>query len=43
MLLSTQCKTLRGLSLSAVTVSQHYLPRCLCSTVTCRLPFSDFK
>ena len=26
---------LNGLPLSAVTVSLHYLPRCLCSTVTC--------
>jgi len=30
-------------AISSVTVSLHYLPRCLCSTVTCRLPFNDFK
>jgi len=43
MLLSTQYKTIRGLLLSAVTVSLHYLPRCLCSAVTCRAPIQWFQ
>jgi len=38
MLLFTQYTTARGLSLSAVSVSLHFLSRCLCSTVTCRAP-----
>jgi len=43
MLLSTQYKTIRGLSLSTVIVSLHYLPKCLCSTVTCRAPIQWFQ
>jgi len=35
--------TIRDLLLSAVTVSLRYLPRCLCSTVTCRAPIQWFQ
>jgi len=38
MLLFTQDITIRGLLLSAVPLFLHYLPRCLCSTVTYRAP-----
>ena len=30
-------------AISSLTVSLHYLPRCLCSTAHAGLPFSDFK
>ena len=30
-------------AISSVTVSLHYLPRCLCSTVTCRTPILWFQ
>jgi len=43
MLLFTQCTSIRGLLLSAITVSLHYLPRCLCSTATCRAPIQLFQ
>jgi len=36
MLLFTQYKTTWFTAVSSVTVSLHHLPRCLCSTVTCR-------
>jgi len=38
MLLFTQYKTKRGLPLSAVTASLHYLSRYLCSTIKRRAP-----
>jgi len=30
-------------AISSVTVSLHYLPRCLCSKVTCRSPIQWFQ
>jgi len=40
----TQYKNMRHLPLSvAVTVSLHYLPKCICSTVACRVPIQWFS
>jgi len=45
MLIFTQYKTVRGLitAINIITVSLHYLPRCLCLTVTCRVPIQWFQ
>jgi len=43
MLFYTQYKTKRGLTLSAVTASLHYLSRYLCSTVKRRVPIQWFQ